>query len=88
MLDAGIEVLKENSGVRVEVAGYTDSTGKDDYNQGLSERRANSVLGYLSSHGIESSRLSAVGFGEGNPVGDNATAGGRAQNRRVELNIR
>jgi OOP family OmpA-OmpF porin len=87
VLDAGVEVLKENPGVSVQVAGYTDSTGTDAYNQGLSERRANSVLDYLSSHGIDSSRLSAVGFGEGNPVGDNATADGRAQNRRVELNI-
>jgi OOP family OmpA-OmpF porin len=87
VLDAGVEALKENAGVRVQVAGYTDSTGTDEYNQGLSERRANAVLDYLSSHGIDASRLSAVGNGETNPVGDNATADGRAQNRRVELNI-
>jgi len=87
VLDAGVEVLKENPGVRVQVAGYTDSIGTDEYNQGLSERRANAVLDYLSSHGIDSSRLSAVGFGESNPVADNATDDGRSQNRRVELNI-
>jgi outer membrane protein OmpA-like peptidoglycan-associated protein len=87
VLDAGIEALKENPGVRVQVAGYTDGVGTDVYNQGLSERRANAVLGYLSSHGIDGSRLSSVGNGEGNPVADNATADGRAQNRRVELNI-
>jgi outer membrane protein OmpA-like peptidoglycan-associated protein len=87
VLDAGVEALKENPGVRVQVAGYTDSTGADEYNQGLSERRANAVLGYLSSHGVEASRLSAVGNGESNPAADNATADGRAQNRRVELNI-
>jgi len=87
VLDAAVEVLKENAGVRVQVAGYTDSTGADEYNQGLSERRANAVLDYLSSHGIESSRLSSVGFGESNPVADNATADGRSQNRRVEFNI-
>ncbi len=87
VLDAGIEALKENPGVRVQVAGYTDSTGADAYNQALSERRAKSVLDYLSTHGIDASRLSAVGFGKNNPVGDNATADGRAQNRRVELNI-
>jgi len=87
VLDAGIEALKENPGVRVQVAGYTDSVGTDAYNQGLSERRANAVLGYLSTHGVDASRLSAVGNGESNPVADNATADGRAQNRRVELNI-
>lgn len=87
VLDAGIEALKENPGVRVQVAGYTDSVGTDEYNQGLSERRANAVLDYLSTHGIDASRLSAVGNGESNPVADNATADGRAQNRRVELNI-
>ena len=87
VLEAGAEVLKENPGVRVQVAGYTDSVGTDEYNQGLSERRANAVLGYLSSHGVDASRLSATGFGEANPVADNATADGRSQNRRVELNI-
>jgi len=87
VLDAGVEVLKENPGVRVQVAGYTDSVGTDEYNQALSERRAKAVSGYLSSHGIEASRLSAVGFGETNPVADNKTADGRSQNRRVELNI-
>ena len=87
VLDAGVEALKENSDVRVQVAGYTDSVGTDAYNQGLSERRANAVLEYLSTHGIDGSRLSAVGFGETNPVADNATDDGRAQNRRVELNI-
>jgi OOP family OmpA-OmpF porin len=87
VLDAGVEALKENPGVRVQVAGYTDSVGTDEYNQGLSERRANAVLDYLSTHGIDASRLTAVGFGESNPVADNATADGRAQNRRVELNI-
>lgn len=87
VLDAGVEALKENSGVRVQVAGYTDGVGTDAYNQGLSERRANAVLDYLSSHGIDAARLSAVGFGESNPVADNETADGRSQNRRVELNI-
>jgi len=87
VLDAGIEALKENPGVNVQVAGYTDSVGTDEYNQGLSERRANAVLGYLSTHGVDASRLTAVGFGESNPVADNATADGRSQNRRVELNI-
>jgi OOP family OmpA-OmpF porin len=88
VLDAGVEALKENPGVSVQVAGYTDSVGTEEYNQGLSERRANAVLGYLSTHGVDASRLTAVGFGKNNPVADNATADGRAQNRRVELNIK
>ena len=87
VLDAAVEALKENPGVRVQVAGHTDSVGTDEYNQKLSERRAHAVLDYLSSHGIDGSRLSAVGFGEKNSVADNATADGRSQNRRVELNI-
>jgi outer membrane protein OmpA-like peptidoglycan-associated protein len=87
VLDAGVEALNENPGVRVQVAGYTDSVGTDAYNQGLSERRANAVKDYLASHGVDASRLTAVGFGETNPVADNSTADGRAQNRRVELNI-
>lgn len=88
ILDTAVEVLGANPGVRVEVAGHTDSTGPGDYNQGLSERRARSVVRYLASGGIDASRLTAAGFGEMRPVADNATREGRAQNRRVELNIR
>jgi OOP family OmpA-OmpF porin len=72
---------------RVAVQGHTDSTGSDAYNQTLSERRANSVRDYLVSKGIEASRLTASGFGESQPVADNATAEGRALNRRVELKV-
>lgn len=87
VLDAGVDVLKENPGVSVQVAGYSDSVGTDQYNQGLSERRANAVRDYFVSHGIEASRLTAVGYGETNPVADNGTADGRSQNRRVELKV-
>lgn len=87
VLDAAVEALKENPGVSVEVVGYTDSVGTDAYNQGLSERRANAVKDYLASHGVEGSRLTATGRGEANPVADNATDDGRAQNRRVELDV-
>ena len=87
VLDAGIDVLKENPSTQIQVAGYTDSVGTDAYNQGLSERRANAVRDYFVTHGIDASRLTSVGFGEGNPVADNSTADGRAQNRRVELNV-
>jgi OOP family OmpA-OmpF porin len=87
VLDAGVEALNENPDTTVQVAGYTDSVGTDEYNQGLSERRANAVRDYFVSKGIDASRLTAVGFGETNPVADNGTADGRAQNRRVELNV-
>ncbi|MCP4006375.1 MAG: OmpA family protein [bacterium] len=87
ILDAAAEVLSENPGVRVQIAGHTDSVGTEAYNQGLSERRAKSVQRYLVGKGISSGRLSSVGSGEANPVASNSTDDGRAQNRRVELNI-
>jgi OOP family OmpA-OmpF porin len=85
VLDAAAEVLKENPDVKVRVSGYTDGIGPEAYNQKLSERRANAVRDYLASHGVDGSRLTAVGYGKSNPVADNATADGRAQNRRVTL---
>ena len=69
----------------MSVDGYTDSVGSDEYNQRLSERRANSVKDYLETLGVSGSRLTAQGFGKTNPVASNDTAEGRAQNRRVEL---
>lgn len=66
------------------VDGHTDATGSDEYNLDLSQRRANSVVGYLSSKGIDSSRLIAKGHGESDPKGDNPFA---AENRRVETQI-
>ncbi len=80
-------VLKEYDKTVIEVAGHTDNTGSDAYNKALSERRASSVAGYLSSHGVKQARLLTVGAGEAYPVGNNATEAGRAQNRRVELTI-
>ncbi len=80
-------VLKEYDKTVVEVAGHTESTGSDQYNQGLSERRAQSVASYLSSHGVSSQRLITVGAGEAHPVASNDTEQGRAANRRVELTI-
>ena len=82
------EVLNENSGGRVDVSRHTASIGTEEYNQGLSERRAAAVRGYLVSHGISGSRLSTSGSGESKPVASNSTSDGRAQNRRVELNVR
>jgi len=87
-LNHAVATLKKRSDIRVEVAAHTDSRGDDAYNMGLSSRRAKSVLNYLVSHGIAASRLSSHGYGETKPVADNATAAGRAKNRRVELRIR
>ncbi|NYT24014.1 OmpA family protein [Alcaligenaceae bacterium] len=67
--------------------GHTDSIGSEQYNQGLSERRANSVKNYLVSKGIASDRIYTEGKGETSPIASNATREGRAQNRRVEIEI-
>ena len=67
--------------------GHTDSIGTEEYNQGLSERRANTVKNYLISKGIPADRIYAEGKGETSPVADNSTREGRAQNRRVEIEI-
>ena len=71
----------------VRIEGYTDSVGGEDYNQGLSERRADSVKSYLAGEGIGAIRLSASGKGESDPVASNDSAAGRQQNRRVEVII-
>lgn len=71
----------------VAIEGYTDSVGSEDYNQRLSERRADSVKSYLARQGIGSIRLSAAGKGKSDPVADNDNASGRQQNRRVEVII-
>ncbi len=81
------KVLDEFDQTVVEVAGHTDSTGSDAYNQGLSERRANSVAQFLTSRGVDRQRMITVGMGEGMPVADNATAEGRQANRRVEITM-
>jgi len=71
----------------IAIHGYTDSIGSEDYNQGLSERRAESVKSYLTGQGIGSSRITASGKGRSDPVADNDSAAGRQQNRRVEVII-
>jgi OOP family OmpA-OmpF porin len=83
-LDQSIATLKEWGDVKVEVAGHTDSVGTEEYNQGLSLRRANAVRDYLM-RAIAADRLIVRGYGESRPVADNATAAGRFMNRRVEL---
>lgn len=81
------KVLVEFDQTVVEVAGHTDSTGADAYNQALSERRASSVGQYLQSQGINAQRLITIGMGESMPVADNTTNSGRQANRRVEITM-
>ena len=85
ILDAAVKVLNENSVVHVRVEGHTDSRGSDEYNRKLSERRAQSVVAYLVSQGIDANRLSAIGYGESAPVAPNDTPENMYKNRRVEL---
>jgi OOP family OmpA-OmpF porin len=87
-LDVAAEALQECPNVNTSVEGYTDSVGDADYNMGLSQRRAESVSNYLSSHGVSPSRLHPKGFGESQPIADNGTDDGRELNRRVELTPR
>jgi hypothetical protein len=87
ILEHAVRVLKDNPGIKVEIQGYTDNVGSDAYNQKLSEQRAKTVYDYLAKAGVASNRLSTVGFGEKQPIGDNSTAMGRAQNRRIEFRV-
>lgn len=80
--------LADFSSTTVDVVGHTDSIGSDAYNQGLSQRRADSVARALIGNGVQPVRIVAVGRGETQPVASNASEAGRAQNRRVELRVR
>jgi len=80
-------VLKEYKSTMIEVAGHTDSTGSDSYNQLLSQQRAQAVSNVLMSNGVAPVRIDTVGFGESRPIASNGTAEGRALNRRVELTL-
>lgn len=80
-------VMDEYDKTIIDVVGHTDSTGSDAHNLALSERRAESVAGYLRSQGVRDIRIETVGAGERYPIADNATAEGRQANRRVELTL-
>lgn len=84
-IDRLAEVLKQAPDRKVMIEGHTDSVGTDEYNQGLSERRAAAVQTALLERGVRSEQISAVGKGEGVPVASNDHAAGRQQNRRVEM---
>lgn len=78
-------ILLAYPGLKLQVEGYTDTTGTPDYNQRLSEQRAMTVRDYLVQQGINLNNVTAQGFGQNNPVANNATAAGRQQNRRVQM---
>ena len=80
-----LTLLKNSSDLKLEVQGHTDDQGADDYNMSLSQRRAETVVGYLNLFGIDAARLTPKGYGESTPVAPNTTEEGRAKNRRVEL---
>ncbi|TBR39862.1 MULTISPECIES: OmpA family protein [Dyella] len=88
ILDQAIDTLNRYPQVNVTVAGYTDSVGKDAYNQSLSERRAQIVYDYLTAHGVSAARLQGpIGHGKNDPIDSNDTDAGRARNRRTELQV-
>jgi outer membrane protein OmpA-like peptidoglycan-associated protein len=80
-------IVASHPDLKLQVEGYTDSVGSDDYNQKLSENRANAVKAFLIAQSVEPGNITSVGYGKSHPVADNATAAGKAQNRRVELVI-
>ena len=82
-----INILKEYPTAKFTVEGHTDSIGSEKLNQRLSDSRANSVKEYLVENGIDAFRLSALGYGESKPIDSNKTRTGRANNRRVEINL-
>ena len=86
-LDRIVTLMNEKPTMEIEISGHTDSAGPDQYNLGLSERRANSVVQYLNGKKIEKNRLNVVFFGESKPIDTNDTTDGRRRNRRVEFKI-
>jgi OOP family OmpA-OmpF porin len=86
-LDEAVRILKDNPKLHLIIEGHTDNTNTVQSNQVLSESRANAVMNYLVQAGIKADRLQAVGYGQQQPVADNATPEGRAANRRVELKL-
>lgn len=88
VLDEVVQALLRNPSARLQVRGHTDDVGAAASNQLLSEQRAQAVVNYLVSGGIDPSRLTAIGLGEDEPIASNSTASGRAQNRRIEFVVK
>lgn len=86
-LDTIAESMRTYPNSLVDVMGHTDSTGSDEYNQGLSQRRADAVADYLVMRGVSRARIATMGYGERYPVADNTSEYGRSRNRRVEIRI-
>jgi len=84
-LNKVVAFMKENPEVKIDVNGHTDNTGTDAVNEKLSQKRADAVLQYFVKNGISADRITAKGFGSSEPIADNKTAAGRAQNRRTEF---
>ncbi len=78
-------IFQSYPGVKVQVEGFTDSVGSDELNQKLSDNRASTTKDFLIKQGVSIDNISAAGYGKADPVADNSTAAGRAQNRRVNL---
>ena len=78
-------ILQLYPDLKVQVEGYTDSVGGDEYNQKLSENRANAVHDFLIQNGVPAANVTAIGYGKADPIASNDTADGRRQNRRVNL---
>ena len=82
-----VKLMNETATMEVEISGHTDATGPEEYNMGLSERRAKSVVRYLTDKEIAAERIKVSFFGETKPIESNATREGRQKNRRVEFKI-
>lgn len=88
VLDQVVQALKDNKGFQVQVEGHADSSGADDHNQTLSEKRAEAVVDYITAHGVPRERIASKGFSSSVPTDNNGTVAGRENNRRVEFVVR
>lgn len=87
VLDLGVALMTQNPAVTIDINGYTDSDGNEDANLALSQVRVDQIFAYMVSKGIDPAKLTKTAHGEADPVADNATAEGRAKNRRVEFTV-
>lgn len=87
LLNSLASAAKQCSSFQISIDGHTDADGAEDYNQRLSESRANLIVAYLTENGVERERMTATGYGETKPIGDNTTDAGKALNRRIEFTV-